>query len=211
MFAVCCLMPHHLQQACCCASLGLVIWVIRATSLLLCLKTSSTWATTCCCTSSSGLCAQRLLRSVPCVSSPGRSSVPGLLNVYRGGRAYGIVSSSSTTQLAWQATAAAAQQLPGSYLAFQLSTSLDGQAWQPVRFSHGVPAAGLGSLRGVYEPRLQGRLAAAGSGSLEDNMWLLSLADRLLEVRRGPGPGCRPASVALSQCGCCVVAMCLLS
>ncbi|WIA34659.1 hypothetical protein OEZ86_012974 [Tetradesmus obliquus] len=116
-------------------------------------------------------------------------SVPALMDSYRFCRTWGVVSSSSSLQRSWAATStAAASGVPGSYLAFELSTSDDGWAWQPVRFRQsgfaGMSAGQeglLGRLRGVYEPRLQGRLAAAGSGSLEDDAWLLGLADKVLE------------------------------
>jgi hypothetical protein len=124
---------------------------------------------------------------------------------YRAGRTLGIVASSSSLQRAWDSTTtAAASGAPGSYLAFELSTSDDGWSWQPVQFRQsgfagiGSSIAGsagpvgqegvLGKVRGVYEPRLQGRLAAASSGSLEDNSWLLGLADKVMEVR---GRRCR--------------------
>jgi hypothetical protein len=119
---------------------------------------------------------------------------------YRTGRTLGIIASSTSLQRAWAATTTAATSgAPGSYLAFELSTSDDGWSWQAVQFrqsgfamfgSSMVGSAGsvvrqeglLGKVRGVYEPRLQGLLAAAGSGSLEDNSWLLGLADKVLEV-----------------------------
>jgi hypothetical protein len=126
-----------------------------------------------------------------------RSAVPALMGSYRTGRTLGIVASSSSLQRAWDSTTtAAASGAPGSYLAFELSTSDDGWSWQPVQFRQSGFAAissstagpvgqegVLGKVRGVYEPRLQGQLAAAGSGSLEDNSWLLGLADKVLEVR----------------------------
>lgn len=132
-----------------------------------------------------------------CLSICGNRSVPALMDSYRFCRTWGVVSSSSSLQRSWAATStAAASGVPGSYLAFELSTSDDGWAWQPVRFRQsgfGGMSAGqeglLGRLRCVYEPRLQGRLAAAGSGSLEDDAWLLGLADKVLEVRESCGGG----------------------
>lgn len=111
-------------------------------------------------------------------------SVPGLLSSYQFARNYGLVSSAANMQLALGATAVAARPLPGSHLVFEFSTSADGNEWQPVLFKHGLTEAGpgLGHIRGLYEPILQGRLLAAGTGDLADNMWLLSLADKLLEV-----------------------------
>lgn len=97
---------------------------------------------------------------------------------------YGMVSSDANMQLALKASAAAAQQVPGSYLVYEFSTSEDHTNWQPVVFKQGMSEAGpgFGLLRGLYDHRLQGKLVAAGSGDLAENMWLLNLADKLLEV-----------------------------
>jgi hypothetical protein len=148
-----------------------------------------------------------------------RRSVPALLDGYRTCRTLGIVASSSSLQRAWASTSAAATSgAPGSYLAFELSTSDDGWAWQPVQFRQSDfgtlagPAGQEGLLRrvrGVYEPRLQGRLAAAGSGSLEDNPWLLGLADKVLEVRGGwwGELGCTHCYHRLQLCCICCLAL----
>ena len=98
-----------------------------------------------------------------------------------------MVSSGDGLHGALEATAIAAEQLPGSYLIYEVSTSEDNVTWQPVGFKQGLTTKGpgLASLRGLYEPRLQGRLLAAGIGDLTDknNLWLLNLADKILEVR----------------------------
>jgi hypothetical protein len=146
--------------------------------------------------------------------------VPALMAGYRTCRTLGIVASSSSLQRAWASTsAAAASGSAGSYLAFELSTSDDGWSWQPVQFRQsGFAVSGssmegtagsvkqegvMGRVRGVYEPRLQGRLAAAGSGSLEDNSWLLGLADKVLEVggtRCSSYLGCGRTACAQAVC-----------
>lgn len=107
-----------------------------------------------------------------------------MVSTYQFARDRGMVSSEASLRSALDKTAVAAQLLPGSYLVFQFSTSQDNVTWQPVIFKQGLTTdgPGLDSLRGVYEPRLQGRLLAAGTGDITDNMWLLNLADKILEV-----------------------------
>jgi hypothetical protein len=109
-------------------------------------------------------------------------AMPNLLASYRTARAAGLVSGPGVLGAGWQATAAAAQQLPGSYLAYEFATSRDGVTWQPVRFRGGLGADRGFGFQGVSEQLLLGRLAAAGAAELSDNMWLLHVADMLLEV-----------------------------
>ncbi|KAF8061337.1 lmf2 [Scenedesmus sp. PABB004] len=120
-------------------------------------------------------------------------SVPGLLPAYRAARNLGAVSGAAGVHGAWQAAAvAAASGQAGSHLVFELATSADGAAWSPVRFrsglSGGAAAGPLALARGLHEPRLAGRLAAAGAGRLSDNMWLLPLANMVLEGAPELGP-----------------------
>eukprot|EP00878_Enallax_costatus_P045905 GHUV01055437.1.p1 GENE.GHUV01055437.1~~GHUV01055437.1.p1 ORF type:complete len:868 (+),score=324.75 GHUV01055437.1:1533-4136(+) len=112
-------------------------------------------------------------------------AIPGLVSSYKFVCNHGMVSSGDSLLAALEATAIAAEQIPGSYLVYEFSTSQDNVTWQPVVFKQVLTTEGpgLASLRGLHEPRLQGRMLAAGIGDLTDNrnLWLLNLADKILE------------------------------
>jgi len=64
----------------------------------------------------------------------------------------------------------------------EFATSSDGMTWQAVRFRGGLGADQGFGFQGLSEQLMLGRLAAAGVAELSDNMWLLHVADMLLEV-----------------------------
>eukprot|EP00775_Hariotina_reticulata_P009011 gene9011-9184_t len=73
------------------------------------------------------------------------------------------------------------QAVGDSYLAYEFATSSDGMTWQAVRFRGGLGSGQGFGFQGLTEQLMLGRLAAAGVTEMSDDMWLLHVADMLLE------------------------------
>lgn len=121
--------------------------------------------------------------------------VPLVSAAYNHARYWGIVSGTSKARAAFRASKAAAS-VPGSVLAYAVYVQDESQgpqdAWAQVAFESVLAPAQPGvwawlghtrrQLRGWYEPRLQARMAAAGSRDARDVQLLASLTSRVLEV-----------------------------
>jgi hypothetical protein len=121
-----------------------------------------------------------------------RSFVPGLSALQSAALTLGATSGAAPWQLLLNPAAAARAVglAPGAALLPVFYGSGDGGAtWQPVAFrdlpraggAAAAPAALPGAL-GLARPLLGEQLLAAGGGELADSLWLVRLADRLLEV-----------------------------
>lgn len=140
--------------------------------------------------------------------------IPGLPKAYEYARYWGVVSGTAKARAAFRASAVAAAIHPGSVLAYEVYVMNTSEVWHrvpfktvlgpPVQASEGKSedsssdsnrSSGSGSddgawwgwlrdLRGLYEPRLQAKMAAAGARDAWDEEWLVRLTTKTVEVRR---------------------------
>lgn len=130
--------------------------------------------------------------------------MPGpVLHLSQVGRAFGLTSGTSSARASYAATqAAAAAAGPGAilqYEAYVMNGNADGggSVWKKVPLNHMLGSAHLKSraslwhkvvgARGLFQTRLQARMAAAGQagdqGEATTEPWLVMLADKLVQVR----------------------------
>ena len=82
--------------------------------------------------------------------------------------------------------APAAARVPGTRLVLALQASSDGAQWRSIGFK-GLPQqlhGGAGSALPTFRGRLARALWRGWDGSLDNSMWVVHLADKLLEVSR---------------------------